>query len=253
MRIVFPCMPYSPSEIEPMFEPQRQAAEELGLDWSFLSYEDLQQEERLVLRPRPEEGQQLLLRGWMFKPSEYNQLQQLVESRGLRLITSAEEYRSCHWLNGWYDRLKDFTAETSYSESAISDWGQAFVKDQVKSCTVAGPPIVSNLEELEALKARMVEFRGEIEGGLCFRRVESYLQETRLFVWHGRIHGLNLEARARELAEQVSSRIHSRFYTIDLGLRQDGVWRLIELGDGQVSDLKEWPPAQLMALFSESA
>ena len=251
MRILFPCMPYAPSEIEPMFEPQRQAAEELGLEWSFLSYEDLQQEGRLVLRPRPEEGEQLLLRGWMFKPSEYAQLQQLVEARELSLITSAEDYKKCHWLDGWYESIREFTAETSFDKEAIAEWGQAFVKDRVKSCSVDGPPIVANPDELAKLEARMVEFRGEIEGGLCFRRVEKFTKETRLFVWRGQVHGHQLPEAAQELAEQVSRRIHSPFYTIDLGLREDGVWRVIELGDGQVSDLKEWPPAQLFKLFNQ--
>ncbi|MFN8608058.1 MAG: ATP-grasp domain-containing protein [Vulcanimicrobiota bacterium] len=250
MRILFPCLPYSPGEIEPMFEPQREAAENLSLDCSYLSYEDLQQEERLILRPRPEEGEQLLLRGWMFRPAEYEQLEARLEARGLSLLVSTREYAACHWLSGWYDCIREFTAETSFDPQIIQDWGQAFVKDQVKSCAVGGSPIVRDQAELEQLRARMIEFRGEIEGNLCFRRVENYTEEHRVFVWRGQAHGLHLPAEAQELARQVSQRINSPFYTIDLGLRQDGVWRVIELGDGQVSDLKEWAPAQLFELLA---
>lgn len=247
LRVIFPCMPYAPGEIEPMFEPQARAAEARGLPFSFLSYEDFQQEGRVILRPRPEEDEQLLLRGWMFKPAQYAELN--------RFLTSPAHYREMHWLDGWYERVREFTAEThilaerSEIKDLLGKWGRAFVKDQVKSCIVNGPPIVSNWQELETLRDAMHEFRGEIEGGLCFRRVEQYTQECRLFVWRGQVHHRSIPPEAVELARKIAPRFESPFYTIDLGLRDDGAWRLIELGDGQVSDLKEWSPEELFALF----
>lgn len=240
-------MPYAPAEIEPMFEPQARAAEARGLACSFLSYEDFQQEGRVLLRPRPEEDDDLLLRGWMLKPSEYAELD--------RFLTSPAHYREMHWLDGWYDRVREFTAETRFLEerseieALLTEWGRAFVKDRVKSCTVHGLPIVSKWEELEDLRNTMIEFRGEIEGGLCFRRVENYSQECRLFVWRGQVHHRAVAPEAVELAAKIASRFQSPFYSIDLGLRDDGAWRVIELGDGQVSDLKEWTPEELFAIF----
>lgn len=247
IRIVFPCMPYALNEFEPTFESQARAAEERGLAVSRFSYEDFQQEGLVRIRPRPEEEEELVLRGWMLKPAEYEQLS--------CFATSPQHYREMHWLNGWYERIRDFTAETRFLaerqeiKGLLAEWGRAFVKDQVKSCTVDGPPIVSNWQELETLRARMVEFRGEVEGGLCFRRVESYTQEHRLFVWRGQVHHRELPEAASELAREVASRFHSPFFTIDLGLREDGVWRVIELGDGQVSDLKEWSAQELLDIF----
>ncbi|MBS2037006.1 ATP-grasp domain-containing protein [bacterium] len=232
-----------------MFEPQRRSAEERGFQCSLLSYEDLHQEQLLVLRPRPEEGEPLLLRGWMLSPADYAELEQLVRNRDLELVVSADQYQSCHWLSGWYENIQEFTAETAFDEQVLKAWGRAFVKDQVKSCGVGGPPIVSNPGELEQLRAKMLEYRGEIEGGLCFRRVEDYLQETRVFVWRDRAHGLDLTEAAQELANQVKQRIFSPFYSIDLGLRSDGSWRVIEIGDGQVSDLKEWSADQLFSIL----
>jgi len=240
-------MPYSLNEIEPMFEPQRQAAEARGLGCSFFSYEDFQQEERVILRPRPEEDEQLLLRGWMLQPDEY--------ARIGRFLTSPEHYREMHWLDGWYERIREFTAETRFLaepaeiEELLGSWGQAFVKDRVKSCTVEGPPIVGNWAELERLRGLMLEFRGEIEGGLCFRRVERYTEEHRCFVWRGQVHYRAAALGALELAQAVAGRFESPFFTVDVGLRDDGVWRVIELGDGQVSDLKEWTPEELFAIF----
>ena len=164
-------------------------------------------------------------------------------------------------MDGWYKELKEFTAETHFLdqqtdiESLLTEWGRAFVKDKVKSCTVNGPPIVSNWRELDALRSTMTEFRGEIEGGLCFRRVEDFAPESecRLFVFRGNLHHRQIAPEAVALARAVVERIHAPFYSIDLGLRQDGVWRVIELGDGQVSDLKEWPAEELFAIFPSGA
>lgn len=250
-------MPYAPNEIEPMFEPQRQAAAERGFECSFLSYEDLQQEQRLVVRPAADQDDLLVLRGWMFKPAEYEDLLERGQRRNWKFLTSAAEYRRCHWMDGWYEQLKDFTSETVFLqeradiESLLTRWGRAFVKDRVKSCTVNGLPIVSNWTELEALQATMVEFRGEIEGGLCFRQVEEFVPESecRLFAFQGQLHHRPIAPEAVALARAVVERIEAPFYSIDLGLRQDGVWRVIELGDGQVSDLKEWPAEELFAIF----
>ena len=240
-----------------MFETQREAATERGFECSFLSYEDLQQEQRLIVRPTAQEDELLVLRGWMFKPAEYEDLLERAERRQWKFLTTAGDYRRCHWMDGWFEHLKDFTAETLFLdeqadiESLLTEWGRAFVKDRVKSCTANGPPIVSNWRELVALQSTMTEFRGEIEGGLCFRRVEDFAPESecRLFVFRGHLHHRPIAPEAVTLARAVMERIDAPFYSIDLGLRRDGVWRLIELGDGQVSDLKEWTAQELMAIF----
>ena len=247
MRVVFPCMPYALNELEPMFEGQARAAEARGLEFSRFSYEDFQQEDIVRIRPRPEDDEELLLRGWMLKPDEYERLN--------RFLTSPQHYRQMHWLDGWYEHIREFTAETRFLsdqadvEALLGEWGRAFVKDQVKSCVVNGLPIVSSWSELEPLRSTMLEYRGEVEGGLCFRRIEHYTQEFRLFVWRGQVHHRDLPPAAISLAETVASRFESPFFTIDLGLRDDGQWRVIELGDGQVSDLKEWTPEELFAIF----
>jgi hypothetical protein len=43
--------------------------------------------------------------------------------------------------------------------------------------------------------------------------------------------------------KDVASRVRSRFFTMDVALREDGRWTVIELGDGQVAGL----PASGMA------
>lgn len=107
-------------------------------------------------------------------------------------------------------------------------------------------PIVRSSAELDRLVERMRSFRGEIEGGLCFRRVERYTCEHRLFVWQGQAYGFE---PALALGREVAARVASPFFSVDVGLREDGVWRVVEVGDGQVSDLKEWSAEELFAIF----
>jgi hypothetical protein len=45
-----------------------------------------------------------------------------------------------------------------------------------------------------------------------------------------------------DLVLEVAKRISSPFFSVDLITREDGVQRVIEIGDGQVSDLVGWEP-----------
>lgn len=60
-------------------------------------------------------------------------------------------------------------------------------------------------------------------------------------------------SEALELGRQVASRIDAPFYSVDVIQRGDGVWRVVELGDGQVSDLKEWTAPQLFEMWAHFA
>jgi hypothetical protein len=51
----------------------------------------------------------------------------------------------------------------------------------------------------------------------------------------------------------AASRISSPFFTVDVARREDGTLRIIELGDGQVSDRKHWSSERLLALLRASS
>jgi hypothetical protein len=55
--------------------------------------------------------------------------------------------------------------------------------------------------------------------------------------WPGEEYG-ELRAPLDELAG-LAARLRSRFYTMDVARRTDGTWRIVEIGDGQVSALPE--------------
>ncbi len=70
-------------------------------------------------------------------------------------------------------------------------WPAFFVKDFVKTTSIDGPPIVHTRQELRRLVEQMIEYRGQLEGGLCLRQVENFVpgQERRYFVVNGQIFG----------------------------------------------------------------
>ncbi len=97
----------------------------------------------------------------------------------------------------------------------------------------------------------MAHFRGQIEGGVCVRRVEALdpASEVRFFVRAGRAFGAE-GAAVPDLVRDVAGRIASPFFSVDIARRADGVQRVVEVGDGQVSDLVGWTPAQFMAVWA---
>jgi hypothetical protein len=139
------------------------------------------------------------------------------------------------------------------------------VKDYVKSrkhewaeaCYI---PDASDREQVERVAGRFLELQGsDLEGGLVFREFVRFTpigihpqsgmplaREYRQFwldgellavtpYWEGQDDGGPLP----EAFHQVAGTIESRFFTMDVGERQDGAWQIVELGDGQVAGLPE--------------
>ena len=97
----------------------------------------------------------------------------------------------------------------------------------------------------------MRRFRGVIEGGFCIRRVEPFIPETerRYFVIDGVAHGAAGEVPP--IIEECTKRLSSRFYSVDVVQRRDGEFRIVEVGDGQVSDLVGWTPRQFADILGQ--
>jgi hypothetical protein len=89
-------------------------------------------------------------------------------------------------------------------------------------------------------KAEMQKFRGGIEGGICVRRVEDFIPATekRYFVIGGKPFAASADEEIPE---------------IDVVLC-DGCQRIVEVvevGDGQVSDLVGWSVDRFTSLWME--
>jgi hypothetical protein len=105
------------------------------------------------------------------------------------------------------------------------------------------------------LVAEMTHYRGEIEGGICVRQVEDLLPETerRYFVVDGCAYGADEREAIARIVRTCAERIPSRFFSVDVAQRSDGVLRIVEIGDGQVSDLVGWTPEEFARIWQDVA
>jgi hypothetical protein len=136
--------------------------------------------------------------------------------------------------------------------------GSGIVKDRVKSrkheweqaCFI---PDLADAAGLARVVRRFVELQGEVlAGGVVLRGFEQFSKPDSVAA-EVRVWWLNGEPRLLtphpdspfdrapvpdlgDIAPAVQ-RQECRFVTTDVALRSDGTWRVVEVGDGQVSDL----------------
>jgi len=219
----------------------------------------------------------LIYRGWMLSYQQYEKLYQLLLTKNYQLMVSPTAYRESHYLDKWYPKLSDLTAKTYFSEGTPSeekikemlskfDHKSIIVKDYVKtlnyewyeSCFIKD---ASNNEEALKVINNFINKQGDsFSGGLVLR---EYLdikktnrhfkegdglenEEVRVFCldkepfcfisyWSG---GVALRDRNFLGIIDKCNVLSSPFYTLDLAKLSTGEWIIIDVGDGQVSQLR---------------
>jgi hypothetical protein len=258
MHFLFPSDPLTERRCDEMFEEQRAALQAADFSTSLISDAVFEGGDRLR---GVNEGATVAYRGWMLTPSQYDALEVAVTGAGASLLTTGEQYRLAHYLPNWYPLVAEFTSETrvfGVDDDLVGElrklgWSRYFVKDYVKSLKTSTGAIIHSPAEITALLAEMARFRGEIEGGVCVRRVEEFLSETerRYFVLHGKAYGADGDEKVPDIVEAVAGRIGSPFYSVDAVERRDGALRIVEIGDGQVSDLVGWSAERFAQMWHE--
>ncbi|WP_204354182.1 ATP-grasp domain-containing protein [Deinococcus arenae] len=254
MRVVFPADYFQARRPDGAFADQAAAFAARGWGVSTFAFEG-----NRVFRPALVPGETVLYRGWMLDEAGYRAFVGAVEAAGARVLTSGEAYLAAHHLPRWAPLLADVTPETvCFTELddlpgalAALGWDGFFVKDFVKSLKTGAGSRITRPEQIAELLERMAHFRGQIEGGVCVRRVEELdpASEVRFFVRAGRAFSAD-GSQVPELVREVAGRIASPFFSVDIARRADGAQRVVEVGDGQVSDLVGWTPAQFMAVWA---
>lgn len=258
MRLLYPSDPFDKKRPDEQYAEECTAVVAAGLSVSLFSFEDF---EVGAFRASPPlaRDEPVLYRGWMLTPEAYGQLVAGIHAQGAVAVTSPVQYRHCHHLPQWYPALASHTSETRFfaadadfaQKLAGLDWPGYFIKDHVKSLNTGSGSLVDSPEQIAPLIERMRQYRGQVEGGICVRRREDYLEESerRYFVVRGRASGAEGE-QVPSLVSECARVIDSPFFSVDVVLRKDGVLRLVELGDGQVSDRKEWSAQRFAGLLT---
>lgn len=248
MTLLYPSDPLDARRPDDAFASEFEAVRSTGIVAALFQAEGVASGD---FRPRPAlvPGTHVAYRGWMLTPGEYEALHAAIEDRGGRPLTSGRDYRRAHYLPEWYRALADVTPKTVVLPkdadfvSALSGhpWSAYFVKDYVKSLSTKRGSVAQTPSEIREIINEIERYRGQVEGGVCVREYEHLRPETeeRFFAFRGRVFGRTDSAIPTEVS-MIAQRMSLPFISIDVAEREDGVLRLIEIGDGQVSDRKKW-------------
>ena len=276
--LLVPCDPLDRRRPDPHWAPERDAARELGWSTALVDHDAIERgrTDRAV-RWLTAHDEPAIYRGWMVNAEMYQEFAAACAEVGVRLRTGGAAYGEAHELPGWVDLFDRLGAETVWSSggpetldvlAARLGAGPAIIRDHVKSAKAYWDeatfiPDVADRERLHRVARRFIEIRDEaFTGGLVLRRFERYTsKEVRTWWVGGQCRLVTAHPDTPDalpdafeppagLAAAVG-RHPSPFCTVDLALRDDGVWRVIELGDGQVSDRPtSTPAAELLAAIA---
>ncbi|RSZ59597.1 hypothetical protein EJB06_09270 [Massilia atriviolacea] len=254
--MLFPSDPFNKRLADEAYGEEYAAARAAGVACSLFSFEDFETGQFRAL-PALSAGVEVLYRGWMLSPDRYVRLHQGIAGVGCAMLTSPAQYRHCHYLPEWYALCEEFTPETVVlardADFAAAmegrNWPAYFVKDYVKSLTTQRGSVAATPHEIGELVGLIERYRGALEGGVCIRKFEQLQadSEERYFVLRGQAFGR--EGIAPALVHELARRIDSPFFSVDVAASSEGTLRLIELGDGQVSDRKQWQVERFMAML----
>jgi ATP-grasp domain, R2K clade family 3 len=262
--LLVPADPLRPRRADEHFAAEAAAARDAGHAVALVDHDALAEPdgaERALARV-PESGLVAVYRGWMLASSQYAALAHAAAAKGITMRTSAEQFRRAHELPGWYDALAPVTPVTVWTTGdGEQDFlaacgrlgsGPAVLRDYVKSMKhywhqAAYIPDTADHAAAWKVAARFRELReDEFTGGFVLRRFEKFTSAEARTWWAGgtcRLVTAHPDTPG-DLPpdidlEPFSPLIRSLdlpFVAADLVLRADGTWRVLELGDGQVSD-----------------
>jgi ATP-grasp domain-containing protein len=273
MIVLFPADGLRPRRPDEHFAAEAAAARDLGLTVAVVDHDALAAgEDAAGAVARVPEGGPAVYRGWMLSAARYAGFAAALADRGVRLRTDPAAYRAAHELPGWYPALAAVTPESAWTTGAdraafdaaraALGPGPAVLRDHTKSlkhhwAEAMFVPDLADGAAAWAVARRFAELRAEygagVEGGFVLRRFERFASaEARTWWVGGRcvLVGPHPDAPAGgdaggpdgdpapdldEVAPLVAG-LGLPFVTVDLALRADGRWRVVELGDGQVSD-----------------
>ncbi|RAO28070.1 hypothetical protein PSN13_05958 [Micromonospora saelicesensis] len=279
MILIVPANPLRPRRPDEHFVAEAEAARAAGFQVAVVDHDALARggDVRRAVASVSGTGA-AVYRGWMLRSERYAAFAEALAERGVVLRTTAEQYRRAHELPGWYAALAAVTPASVWthgSDQADLDQarvalgaGPAVLRDYTKSMKhywddAAFIPELDDAVAVWRVASRFLELReDDFVGGLVLRRFERFTSaEVRTWWVNGDCVLIgphpdspnerpSVEVDVESLAPMIAG-LGLPFVTVDLALRADGVWRVIELGDGQVSDRPTTiePEAMIAALL----
>lgn len=243
LTVVYPADYFKPYQPDESFADEAQALASAGCQ--LLTWDHNGLHAKGGLQPG-----KALYRGWMMTQAEYAAMVTDWARQGWIAHTPAEAYGACHYLHNAYPLLTEFTPQTQFvkEESELVEtlealnWPGYFLKDAVKSLKTAQGSMISEPEAALPWLQSFRHYRGQVEWPLSVRQLEDWQldSECRWFVWKDKAWGPQPDLQVPEPVAAAQERLNSPFFSVDVVRNREGQWRLIEVGDGQVSDRVGW-------------
>ncbi|MFE4690368.1 ATP-grasp domain-containing protein [Streptomyces sp. NPDC056749] len=265
---LFCCDPLRPTRTDSVFAEEECAARRVGARTALVDHDALLAGDlETAVRRVPRGSGPYWYRGWMMPAARYADFERALAARGCALLTDAAAYRRAHELPGWYGVFTGLTPRSVWRSLSAGELlpgpaaglaedlgpGPGIVKDFVKSrkdewheaCFV---PELKDVDRLAAVVGRFAELQGEfLAGGVVLRAYEPFVPGGEARVWWVDGEAARVTAHpdtpdrlpAPDLGAvgEAVRALDCRWVATDMALREDGVWRVVEVGDGQVSGL----------------
>ncbi|CCH30848.1 ATP-grasp domain-containing protein [Actinosynnema sp. NPDC047251] len=263
MLLLVPGDVLRPRRPDDHFAEEAAAARAAGIEVAVVDHDALGRPggaERAVSRVPP--GADAVYRGWMLRGEHYETFATALARRDVTLRTTPEQYRRAHELPNWYAALSAHTPASTWTTGTDRDAfdharrelgpGPAVLRDYTKSMKhhwheAAFIPELGDRDAAWAVAGRFRELRDDdLAGGFVLRRFEDFASAEVRTWWVDGVcrsagphpdtpHDLPPAPDLAPLTPLIAA-LALPFATADLVRRADGTWRVVELGDGQVSD-----------------
>jgi len=272
MLVLVPSDPLAPRRPDQHFAPEADAARTLGLTVAVVDHDALCRPGGAseAVRGVPE-ADDAVYRGWMLRSEQYEAFARALSARGVSLRTHPAAYRTAHELPGWYSHFQPYTPQSAWTDGSSLEQlvqlaelgrGPAVLRDFVKSAKhdwdeAAFLPDRTDHQAVRRIARRFLELRGnDFVGGFVVRDYEQFTgPEVRTWWVDGHCSLATAHPDTPDAAPPPldtgpfaipTKALHAPFVTVDLVRRADGVWRVVEVGDGQVSDRPTTTPPQAL-------
>jgi hypothetical protein len=263
--LLVPADPLRPGRPDDHFAAEARAAAGCGVTVAIVDHDELcgPGDARRAVARVPADGGEAVYRGWMLSSGQYTRFAGAVAARGVALRTSPGQYQRAHELPGWYPVLAPVTPRAEWTAGGGREEfrracarlgpGPAVLRDYVKSMKhywdgAAYIPELGDQAAAWRIAARFRELRDDdFAGGFVIRRFERFSSAEVRTWWTGgtcRLITPHPDTPGDQPPPDLDltpftpliGSLGLPFVTADLARRADRTWRLIELGDGQVSD-----------------
>jgi hypothetical protein len=274
MIVLLPADPLRPRRPDPHFAAEAAAARGAGLDVAVIDHDALARDGAAgpAVRGVPA-ADDAVYRGWMLRAPQYAAMAGALSDRGVVLRTSPAQYARAHELPGWYGDIAVATPESVWTTGDGRDaferarlalgTGPAVLRDYTKSMKhhwheAAFVPDLADADAAWRVASRFRSLRADdFDGGYVLRRFEAFTgAEVRTWWVAGRCRLVTAHPDTSDdlppddldltgVAPLIRG-MDLPFVTVDLARRADGRWRVVEIGDGQVSDRPTGTPADAL-------